>query len=246
MGDYPATLPAGAIAVVDDARCSVVDKQNSAKARGVAALIVVSAPSGQGAPPNLFQPLTMPVAVVGSYGGNALARTTASVRLVLDAENINVTTRNVLAQTKTGSTKDVIMVGAHLDGPCTGPGINDNGSGVAAVLETALQVGPLAPVNNAVWFVFWGADEDGLNGVLDYVFGLNDEQLNDIAMYLNFNLLGLVGLKMVNPLLRLPFDPCYAFSRSVFWRRSSATRWASLGPRSSSGALNGCSFWSLS
>jgi Zn-dependent M28 family amino/carboxypeptidase len=193
--DYPAAVPAGAIAVVDDAHCSVVDKQNSAKLKGAAALIVVSAPNGQGAPPTLFNPgyfkqLNMPVAVVGSNGGSALAHATAPVRLVLDAENVKVTSRNVLAQTKTGSTKDVIMVGAHLDGPRAGPGINDNGSGVAAVLETALQLGPLAPVNNAVRFVFWGADEDGLNGVLDYVFGLDDEQLNDIAMYLNFNLLG--------------------------------------------------------
>lgn len=139
----------------------MVDKQTSAKAKGAAALIVVSAPNGQGAPPTLFNPgyfkqLTMPVAVVGSYGGSALARSTAPVHLVLDAENLKVTSRNVLAQTKTGSTKDVIVVGAHLDGPRTGPGINDNGSGVAAVLETALQLGPLAPVNNAVRFVFWG------------------------------------------------------------------------------------------
>jgi len=33
---------------------------------------------------------------------------------------------------------EVIMVGAHLDSPRGGPGINDNGTGVAAVLETAL------------------------------------------------------------------------------------------------------------
>ncbi|SOX51952.1 peptidase M28 [Mycobacterium ahvazicum] len=194
-GDYPATLPAGAIAVVDDARCSVVDKQNSARAKGAAAVIVVSTATGEGAPPTLFtagyyKQLTMPVAVVSSYGGSALSHATAPVRLVLDAENVKITSRNVLAQTKTGSTNDVIMVGAHLDGPRSGAGINDNGSGVAAVLETALQLGPLAPVNNAVRFVFWGADEDGLNGVMDYVFGLDDQQLNDIAMYLDFNLLG--------------------------------------------------------
>ncbi|GLE54451.1 peptidase M28 [Mycobacterium montefiorense] len=195
VNDYPAMLPAGAIAVVDDAHCSVVDKQNNAKAKGAAALVVVSASNGQGAPPTLFNPgyykqLNTPVAIVGSYGGSVLSHATAPVRLVLDAENLNITSRNVLAQTKTGSPRDVIMVGAHLDGPRSGPGINDNGSGVAATLETALQLGPLAPVNNAVRFVFWGADEDGLNGVMDYVFGLDDEQLNDIAMYLNFNLLG--------------------------------------------------------
>ena len=109
---------------------------------------------------------------------------------MLDAENIKITSRNVLAQTETGSTHDVIVVGAHLDSPRDGPGINDNGTGVAAVLETALQLGPLPPVNNAVRFVFWGADEDGFNGAMDYVFGMDRDQLNDIAMYLDFTMLG--------------------------------------------------------
>lgn len=192
-GDYPPALPKGAIAVVDDARCSVVDKQNSAVARGAAALVVLSAPAGQGAPATLFnsgyfKQLTVPVAVANPAAATAL--TGASVHLVLDAHHVKITSRNVLAQTKTGSSHDVIMVGAHLDGPRGGPGINDDGTGVAAVLETALQLGPLAPVNNAVRFAFWGADEDGLNGVMDYVFGMNSDQLNDVAMYLNFTTLG--------------------------------------------------------
>ena len=195
VGDYPAVVPRGSIAVVDDSRCSVVDKQNSALAKGAAALIVISQPTGAGAPPTLFGPgyynqLTVPVAVVGALGGAALGAGTAPVRLVLDAENVKITSRNVLAQTKTGSPHDVVMVGAHLDGPRGGPGINDNGSGVAAVLETALQLGPLPPVNNAVRFVFWGADQDGPNGAMDYVFGLDPERLNDIALYLDFVMLG--------------------------------------------------------
>jgi Zn-dependent M28 family amino/carboxypeptidase len=194
-GDYPAAMPKGAIAVVDDTRCSVVDKQNSAVAKGAAALIVLSAPGGQGAPPTLFSPgyykqLTVPVAVVGAYGASALAGNTAPIRLVLDAENVTITSRNVLAQTETGSPNEAVVVGAHLDSPRGGPGINDNGTGVAAVLETALQLGPLAPVNNAVRFVFWGGEEDGLGGVMDYVFGLDRDQLNDIAMYLDFTMLG--------------------------------------------------------
>jgi Zn-dependent M28 family amino/carboxypeptidase len=194
--DYPVEVPKGAIAVVDDTTCSVVDKQNSAVAKGAVALIVLSAPpTGRGAPPTLFVPgyfkqLTVPVAVAGADGATALARDTAPIRLVLDAENIKITSRNVLAQTETGSTHDVIVVGAHLDSPRDGPGINDNGTGVAAVLETALQLGPLPPVNNAVRFVFWGADEDGFNGAIDYVFGMDRDQLNDIAMYLDFTVLG--------------------------------------------------------
>ena len=53
------------------------------------------------------------------------------------------------------------MVGAHLDSVPEGPGINDNGSGVAAVLETALQLGTSPQVTNAVRFGFWGAEELG-------------------------------------------------------------------------------------
>ncbi|OBK15039.1 M28 family peptidase [Mycobacterium asiaticum] len=194
-GDYPAALPRGAIAVVDDSRCSVVDKQNSAVAKGAAGVIVVSQPTGRGVPPTLFNPgyynqLTLPVAVVGAAGAAALARTTGTVRLVLDAENVRIISRNVLAQTKTGAPNEVVMVGSHLDSPVDSPGINNAGSGVAAVLETALQMGPLPPVTNAVRFAFWGAAENGLNGAMDYVFGLDNAQLNNIALYLNFDMLG--------------------------------------------------------
>jgi Zn-dependent M28 family amino/carboxypeptidase len=108
---------------------------------------------------------------------------------VLDAVNTKITSRNVVAQTKAGSPHEVVVVGAQLDGSRAGPGINDDGSGVAAVLETALQLGPLAPLSNAVRFVFWGAS-DGLGGVMDYVFGMDRDQLNDIALYLNFTMLG--------------------------------------------------------
>lgn len=196
--DYPAAVPRGGIAVVSDAGCSVVDKQNVAAGRGAAALIVVSPPSRNGAPAGLFPPdyydqLTLPVAVTGRDGDNALRRATGAVRLVLDATTVKITSRNILAQTATGTERDVVMVGAHLDGAPGGPGINDNGSGVAAVLETALQLGPSPAVTNAVRFVFWGAfwagAEQQLGGSTDYVFGLDREALNDIALYLDFDML---------------------------------------------------------
>jgi Zn-dependent M28 family amino/carboxypeptidase len=82
------------------------------------------------------------------------------------------------------------MVGAHLDSVPAGPGINDNGSGVAAVLETALQLGTSPQVTNAVRFGFWGAEELGLLGSNNYVQSLNIEALKDIALYLNFDMLG--------------------------------------------------------
>ena len=47
------------------------------------------------------------------------------------------TTFNVLAETSSGNDNNVVMVGAHLDSVRAGPGINDNGSGSAAILEVA-------------------------------------------------------------------------------------------------------------
>ena len=65
--------------------------------------------------------------------------------------------------------------------------MNDNGSGVAAVLETALQLGASPAVPNAVRFAFWGGSKDQLAGSIRYVAGLDRDELNAIALYLNFD-----------------------------------------------------------
>ena len=88
-----------------------------------------------------------------------------------------------------GSTQNVVVVGAHLDSVAAGPGIDDNGSGVAAVLETARQMGPSPPIQNACRFAFWGAEELGLVGSQKYVQSLDENALKDIALYLNFDML---------------------------------------------------------
>jgi Zn-dependent M28 family amino/carboxypeptidase len=112
------------------------------------------------------------------------------VRLTLDAKTVVVKSRNVLAQTKTGNPHNVVVAGAHLDSSPRSPGINDDGSGVAALLETAVQLGSSPSVTNAVRFAFWGAEEAGLQGSTKYVQSLNRGALDDIALYLNFDVLG--------------------------------------------------------
>ncbi|WP_448470080.1 M28 family metallopeptidase [Mycolicibacterium sp. XJ870] len=191
--DYDGVDVGGAIAVVDDTGCSIAVKQNTALAEGAVGLLVVS--TSRPSPPGLFTSgyygqLKVPVGVIDKNADAALRRTSAPVRLVLDREAEMMKSRNLLAQTKTGSTTDVVMVGAHLDSVAGGPGINDNGSGVAAVLETALQLGGSPQVHNAVRFAFWGAEETGLEGSTQYVRNLPPEQIADLAMYLNFDMLG--------------------------------------------------------
>jgi Zn-dependent M28 family amino/carboxypeptidase len=46
----------------------------------------------------------------------------------------------VIAQTRTGRTDNVVMSGAHLDSVPAGPGINDNGSGSAALIEMGVAL----------------------------------------------------------------------------------------------------------
>ncbi|GAA4894447.1 M28 family metallopeptidase [Actinomycetospora straminea] len=101
-----------------------------------------------------------------------------------------ITTRNVVAQTTTGRTDEVVLVGAHLDSVPEGPGINDNASGSAAHLDVALALGSAPPVQNAVRFVWFGAEEDGLLGAQAYVDGLTEEQRRDIALMLNTDMIG--------------------------------------------------------
>jgi Zn-dependent M28 family amino/carboxypeptidase len=184
-GDYAGTAVKGAIAVADDTACSVVDKQNAAVANGAVALLVASAGGDQGAPPGLFgsgyyQKLTVPVGVIDPDADAAVWSTSAPVRLTLDSKTVRNTSRNVVAQTKSGSSQNVAVVGAHLDSFASSPGINANGSGVAAVLETALQLGPSPQAANAVRFCFWAAD-----GSTQYAAGLSHDELNSIALYLD-------------------------------------------------------------
>ena len=65
-------------------------------------------------------------------------------------------TSNVIAETPGGREDNVVLGGAHLDSVPMGPGIQDNGSGSAAILEVALQMSKVKP-RNKVRFAWWGA-----------------------------------------------------------------------------------------
>ena len=99
------------------------------------------------------------------------------------------TTFNVLAETSSGNANNVVMVGAHLDSVCAGPGINDNGSGSAAILEVAEAMQKVKPTNK-VRFAWWGAEESGLVGSTFYVNSLSAAEQDKIALYLNFDMVG--------------------------------------------------------
>ncbi|MFI7383254.1 M28 family metallopeptidase [Streptomyces sp. NPDC049813] len=98
---------------------------------------------------------------------------------------------NLVADWPGGDTSQVVMAGAHLDSVTAGPGINDNGSGSAAVLEAALAVSrtQFKPAKH-LRFAWWGAEELGMVGSRNYVNSLSVTDRSRIAGYLNFDMVG--------------------------------------------------------
>ena len=132
--------------------------------------------------------LTIPAVFASHVAGENLATTPgATVRVKVDFIAEQRTAYNVLAETSTGNDDNTVMAGAHLDSVQDGAGINDNGSGSAALLETAIQMAKVKPPNT-VRFAWWGAEEEGLLGSEYYVEQLTDAEEEDIALYLNFDM----------------------------------------------------------
>lgn len=96
---------------------------------------------------------------------------------------------NLIAEWPKGDTNSVHLFGAHLDGVSAGPGINDNGSGSAALLETALTLAKQNPtMKNRVRFAWWTDEEQGLNGSDFYVRSLATTERARIKAYYNFDM----------------------------------------------------------
>ncbi|MCX4628214.1 M28 family metallopeptidase [Streptomyces sp. NBC_01443] len=98
---------------------------------------------------------------------------------------------NLIADWPGGDPNSVLMSGSHLDSVTAGPGINDNGSGSAAILETALAVSraQLQPTKH-LRFGWWGAEELGMIGSKYYVNNLPSAEKAKISGYLNFDMIG--------------------------------------------------------
>ncbi|WSY15387.1 M28 family peptidase [Embleya sp. NBC_00896] len=90
-----------------------------------------------------------------------------------------------------GPADQIVMFGAHLDGVSAGPGINDNGSGSATLLENALALAQANPtLTKHVRFGWWAGEEQGLQGSAYYVNQLGSAQRSAIKGYYNFDMVG--------------------------------------------------------
>jgi len=103
-----------------------------------------------------------------------------------------VTGRNLIADLPgRGDPNHVVMLGAHLDSVDEGPGVNDNGSGSAGILQVALDYAASgAKGAKALRLGWWDAEEKGLVGSKAYVASLSAAQRARVDAYLNFDMIG--------------------------------------------------------
>jgi Zn-dependent M28 family amino/carboxypeptidase len=189
----------GKIALIQRGGCTFGTKVTNATAADAVGVIIFNT----GTPGNteaFAGTLGAPVANAGpaigtSFAiGQELAKPGVEVHLAATTTVDTRTTWNVIAETKRGNAKNVVMAGAHLDSVTEGHGINDNGSGSAALLETAEAIADMkAKPKNKVRFAWWAAEEFNLLGSDHYVTDLSENHpdlFQRIALYLNFDMVG--------------------------------------------------------
>jgi Zn-dependent M28 family amino/carboxypeptidase len=181
----------GNIALVQRGTCPFGQKVANAQTAGASAVVVFN--EGQEGRTDVVQgTLGAPGATIPAIGvsyalGSALDGDT--LRVAVEAVSEFRDTENVIADLPGHTSDNVVMAGAHLDSVPAGPGINDNGSGSAALIEVAENLAD-AELPNTVRFAWWGAEELGLLGSNHYVGQLAADQRTDIALYLNFDMVG--------------------------------------------------------
>jgi Zn-dependent M28 family amino/carboxypeptidase len=187
------------VALIQRGTCFFSTKAANAEAAGAEAVVIMNqgnTPEREGLiignastfPDGTPSNLTKPLVGASFFDGIALSQTGSAALVRVDPPVTAVQT-NVLAQSFGRVVNNTIMAGAHLDSVNAGPGIQDNGSGSAALLETAVQMAKVKPVNT-VRFAWWGAEESGLVGSTAYVNSLSSEELEQITLYLNFDMIG--------------------------------------------------------
>ncbi|MCC8243544.1 M28 family peptidase [Saccharothrix luteola] len=187
-------FPIGGIALLQRGTCGFAQKTLNAQAAGASGVVLFN--EGQPGRTGLSTPigdtpgLAIPVVFATYAVGEALATNVPRiVRVKVDFFSEPRPAWNVFAESHEGSADNTVMAGAHLDSVQAGAGINDNGTGSAALLETAVQMAKVK-TDNLVRFAWWGAEEEGLLGSEHYVATLPQAELDRIALYLNFDMVG--------------------------------------------------------
>jgi hypothetical protein len=177
-----AGFPAGNIALISRGACTFALKATNAYNAGASGVVIYNNIPGtlNGTLGSTFT-LNIPVTSVTQSVGQELAATSAGAAThgagaATEDRDLSRHRHHFqrVRRVDVGRSKQRGHGGAHLDSVYAGPGIQDNGSGSAALLEVAEQMAKVKPWNK-VRFAWWGAEESGLLGSIHYVNNLSQE-----------------------------------------------------------------------
>ncbi|HZG04314.1 MAG TPA: M28 family metallopeptidase [Streptomyces sp.] len=196
-GDFASGDFTGKIALIRRGGCTFAEKQAAAADAGAVGAVIYNNTDGElNGTIGDVSAGRIPTGGISREAGEALAARAAQGTVTVNLEIREFqevrSTPNVIAETRGGDPDNVVMLGAHLDSVADGPGINDNASGSAGILEAALQLAKADRKGkhpNKVRFALWSAEELGLQGSEHYVANLPAAEREKIALYLNFDMI---------------------------------------------------------
>jgi Zn-dependent M28 family amino/carboxypeptidase len=190
------SFTSGDIALVMSGPCLRRDQVMLAQQAGAVALVALYPgwAAGQTKRPTLIDPggIEIPAIAAGQAPADALLRAADDGTTVRIEAQVTLTlaSGDSIIGELAGDSNRVVMLGGHLDSVLDGPGINDNGSGVATLLAIAASVAAAGTPHTTVRFAFWAAEEFGDLGSADYVRDLDQGELERIDTYLNLDMVG--------------------------------------------------------
>ncbi|CCD23526.1 aminopeptidase Y NDAI_0B04920 [Naumovozyma dairenensis CBS 421] len=185
------------IALIERGHCPFGNKSDLAGKHGYHAVIVYDSDpnADSGLHGTLGEPTNNTVSTIGvTYEtGVELIENIAldpdyTLYFAMDSYVKNITTKNIIADTKNGDPENIVALGAHSDSVEEGPGINDDGSGTISLLTVAKQLTHFK-IKNKVRFAWWAAEEEGLLGSNYYAYHLSPEENRKIRVFMDYDMM---------------------------------------------------------
>jgi Zn-dependent M28 family amino/carboxypeptidase len=196
--DFPAAT-SGAISLIQRGTCPFVQKIANAQAAGAVGVILFNEGDSAGrmnagfrsGPTDLAIPAVFSSFAVGKELYDAFqAGDNPTVRLETSGTVADHFYPQVVAETKRGDPRHVVVSGAHLDSVPAGPGVNDDGSGTSWQLALAEQIQKLhAKPKHKIRFLWFGGEEDGLVGSQYYASHLTEAEVAKIDVMIDTDMI---------------------------------------------------------
>ncbi|KAF8756248.1 aminopeptidase [Rhizoctonia solani] len=196
--DYDGLDVRRAIVFMSANGCSLANKVAVAKRARALGVVIYNDIPGQGPfqgqiSPNASE--SLPTVMIGFDAAQSFVKKLrasefpdrVNVTMKIDSSTENVKSDNIIAQTPWGDQNNVIHIGANLDSSTASPGVNDNGSGSAAIAELLVQLAKFKPSKNAVRFSWWTNGKTGSIGSEHYVKSLSKAEKKKTALYIDVN-----------------------------------------------------------